>query len=267
MKAVDLYRVNAFTTSFSGGNPAGVCVLDAWLDDDVMQTIASENGWSETAFVLPQSDGAHPLRWFTPSTEVDLCGHATLATAMVLQQRAAVSDIECVFSTRSGLLRVRCSGDEYQLDLPAQQATPCACPPALISALGKPAQACFAGVDYLLVYADADAITHMQPDFAALQQIPSRGFIVTAPASADDAADFVSRWFGSAAVGVEEDPVTGSAHAMLAPYWQQRLQRNKLLARQLSARGGAMRCQVHGERVLLTGAARLVFSARLWLDE
>jgi PhzF family phenazine biosynthesis protein len=268
MTAIDLYRVNAFADTLTGGNPAGVCVLDEWLDVAVMQTIAAENGWSETAFVLDRRDanGALPLRWFTPGCEVDLCGHATLATAVVLQRRAVISDIEYVFTTRSGQLRVQCRGEQYRLDLPLQSATEVACPPALTAAMGRQPQACFAGVDYLLVYADAAEIEQLQPDFDALQQIPTRGFIVTAPAAADDAADFVSRWFGGAEVAVTEDPVTGSAHAMLAPYWQQRLRQDGMLARQLSQRGGSMHCQVQGQRVLLTGNARLVFAGSLWLD-
>ncbi|GAB4117676.1 MAG: PhzF family phenazine biosynthesis protein [Wenzhouxiangellaceae bacterium] len=269
MRALELYRVNAFSDSLTGGNPAGVCVLDAWLQDAVMQTIATENGWSETAFVLqrPAADGGLPLRWFTPGCEVDLCGHATLATAAVLQRRAAPKRAEYLFNTRSGRLSVLCSGNSYRLDLPLQPITAKPCPAALAAALGAMPQACYAGTDYLLHYASATEIRQLQPDFAALQQIPARGFAVTAEADADDEADFVSRWFGGRDVAVAEDPVTGSAHAMLAPYWQQRLGRNGLLARQLSARGGSMHCEVHGDRVWLTGCARLVFAGKLWLDE
>lgn len=250
---IPYHVVNAFTAEPFAGNPAGVCPLEAWLPDALMQRIAAENGLSETAFFVP-AGGHHDLRWFTPAAEVDLCGHATLASAHVLFAHRGAAAARLEFRTRSGPLYVSRDGDRYALDLPAQPAPPCPPPAGLAAALGVEPEATFATDDVLAVLPGAADVAALAPDIRALAALTARGVIVTAPADPDDDCDFVSRFFAPA-VGVDEDPVTGSAHCKLVPYWAGRLGKAALHARQISARGGELFCALRGERVEVAGQA------------
>jgi predicted PhzF superfamily epimerase YddE/YHI9 len=244
------YQVDAFASRPFEGNPAAVCVLERWLADDVLQAIAEENNLSETAFFVP-CDTGFELRWFTPTTEVDLCGHATLATAHVIFDQLGYSQPAIHFHTRSGELKVQKHANMLQMDFPALLPLPCEIPDALVQGLGdRPAQL-LRSDDYLAVFDSEQHIRALQPDFARLGQLDLRGVIVTAPGKD---VDFVSRFFAPG-LGVPEDPVTGSAHCTLAPYWAGRLGKTTLQARQLSPRGGNLACELHGERVLISGSA------------
>ncbi len=256
------YQVDAFSAELFKGNPAAVCPLPYWPDDALLQAIASENNLSETAFLVAGSDDTHALRWFTPVAEVELCGHATLASAHVLFNHLGHAGPLLRFSTRSGELRVQRRGDWLDMDFPAQPALPCPCPPALAQALGQEPLAVFAGADYLAVLASADAVRAATPDMALLATLERRGVIITAPG---DDCDFVSRFFAPR-YGIPEDPVTGSAHCALTPYWAERLGRTQLHARQLSARSGELHCRLQGERVQLSGQAVTFMEATLHLS-
>lgn len=245
-----MYQVDAFASRVFEGNPASICPLPAWLDVDVMQAIAEENNLSETAFFVADGE-AFQLRWFTPNKEVDLCGHATLATAHVLYTQLGYSQAQAVFHTRSGALTVARQGDLLVMDFPAIPAQPCAPPTALIEGLGCAPIEVRAADDYLVVLDDPEQVRHLAPDMAALSRLDRRGVCVTAPGHD---VDFVSRFFAPK-YGVPEDPVTGSAHCMLTPYWAARLGKARLQARQVSARGGDVLCELRGERVLLSGRA------------
>ncbi|MCC5825292.1 PhzF family phenazine biosynthesis protein [Alkalimonas sp.] len=255
------FIVDAFAAELFSGNPAAVCPLGHWLDDSLLQQIAAENNLSETAFFVPEGDG-YQLRWFTPVSEVDLCGHATLASAHVLFEHLGFAGQQLVFHTRSGALSVQKQGDWLQMDFPASMPQPCDEPALIRQALGtKPDQVLVAD-DYLVVYPDAAAILALTPDFDLLTRLEKRGVIVTAPGT--DGVDFVSRFFVPK-LGVNEDPVTGSAHCQLAPYWAERLQKQQLLAKQLSKRGGEVHCALQGSRVLLSGQARTYLQGQLLL--
>jgi len=249
---ISVYQVDAFTDRVFAGNPAAVCPLDAWLPDDVMQAVAAENNLSETAFFVPEGDG-YGLRWFTPGVEVNLCGHATLATAHVLFGDLGETRAVLRFSTRSGILTVRRGGDGWlEMDFPATRAEPCAPPPALVAALGAEPEGVWRTPEqYLVLYGNEAQVLALEPDMAALARLDLRGIIVTAPGAASDIA---SRYFAPAK-GVPEDPVTGSAHCALTPFWAARLGRDTLLARQVSRRGGVLRCRLAGDRVGLAGQA------------
>jgi len=254
---IPLYQIDAFATDerFSG-NPAAVCPLAEWLPDPVMQAIAAENNLSETAFFVPEGDG-YRLRWFTPTTEVDLCGHATLASAYVVFSRIAPWRRSVSFTTQqAGVLTVARDGDLLALDFPARPAAPCAMPEPLTAALGRPPAALLAARDYLAVYDSAEEVAALSPDFAAIAALDRFAVIVTAPG--EGGIDFVSRFFAPAR-GVPEDPVTGSAHCTLIPYWAARLGKNRLEARQVSRRGGALSCALvaapGGNRVTIAGRA------------
>lgn len=257
---IPFYQIDAFTTEAFGGNPAGVCRLTEWLDDDILQAIAIENNLSETAFYLPWKEGYH-LRWFTPGCEVDLCGHATLATAHVLFQNECVADDAIKFYTRSGILTVTRAGDELCMDFPAIcDLAPCHIDAGILQALGIDASAVvqtWKSFDYVIMVNDPDVIEKLNPDFARLSHYATRGFVVT---SQHPDYDFVSRWFGPN-VGVNEDPVTGSAHTILAPLWANYLGKNPLTARQGGARKGELRCVMREDsRVELYGSARTVIT-------
>jgi PhzF family phenazine biosynthesis protein len=251
-----LYQADAFADRLFSGNPAAVCPLDdsvpgcqPWLPAAVMQQIAAENNLAETAFYVRSGSG-YAIRWFTPSCEVDLCGHATLAAGYVVftYDRFAGDAVE--FASKSGALRVRRDDDLLVLDFPAD--TIQRCPPAegLVEALGCQPLECHKGkTDYLLVLETEEQVASLSPDFRALAKVPARGVIVSAPGRQ---ADFVSRFFAPQ-VGVDEDPVTGSAHTTLTPYWTRRLGRSPLNARQISRRGGALRCTLVGPRVEIAG--------------
>ncbi|HLY46913.1 MAG TPA: PhzF family phenazine biosynthesis protein [Stellaceae bacterium] len=252
---IPLYQIDAFVTvgPFTG-NPAAVCPLEAWLPDALMQAIAAENNLSETAFFVPEGEG-YRLRWFTPTTEVDLCGHATLAAAFVVFQVLNPAANTVVFQTQqAGALIVARDGDRLVLDFPARPAAPCAVLQPVAAALGGRPAALYAARDYLAVYGSADEILALRPDFAAIAALDRFAVIVTAPG--DAGIDFVSRFFAPAR-GVDEDPVTGSAHCTLIPYWAERLGKLRLEARQLSRRGGALSCTLDGERVRIAGRAAL----------
>ncbi|HSJ31414.1 MAG TPA: PhzF family phenazine biosynthesis protein [Longimicrobiales bacterium] len=258
-----LIQVDAFTAEAFRGNPAAVCILDAPRDDDWMAAVAREMNLSETAFLERRDDG-WGLRWFTPAVEVELCGHATLASAHVLWElEPATPDETLRFHTRSGVLTARRAGDRIVLDFPAEPATTVPWVAPLLEALGVAAPVAFARnrFDYLVEVADAAQVRALRPDMARLATVPTRGVIVTARSDVDG-FDFVSRWFGPRS-GVDEDPVTGSAHCCLGPWWAERLGRTELRAVQLSARTGVVGVRVLDGRVELTGSAVTVLRGEL----
>lgn len=247
---IPLYQIDAFASRAFAGNPAAVCPLDGWPEDGLLQAIAQENNLSETAFFVPEGDGFR-IRWFTPVTEVDLCGHATLAAAFVIFNTQPGRSGEVVFESHSGLLRVRRDGEWLVLDFPAEAVQPCATPAALLDGLGVAPLMVLAGTDYLVLLADEVAVRALRPDMRHLERLDRRGVIVTAPGRE---ADFVSRFFAPRC-GIDEDPVTGSAHCVLTPFWAGRLGRQRLRAQQLSRRGGELWCELRGERVAIAGQA------------
>lgn len=254
-----IYQVDAFTNELFAGNPAAVVPLESWLPPEVMQTIALENNLSETAFYAPAPHG-FGIRWFTPAVEVDLCGHATLASGFVAFHRGDAPGDVVEFSSRSGPLRVRREGAFLVLDFPAHVPHAAPVPDGLVDAMGRaPEEIWRAGDDYLLVYSGEADVRGLAPDFARLGQVEARGVIATAPGSD---VDFVSRFFGPR-VGVPEDPVTGSAHTRLTPYWSTRLGRAELTARQVSKRGGSLRCRMAGDRVEIAGQAVLYLTGTI----
>lgn len=255
---LDIYQVDAFATRPFEGNPAAVCPLDKWLPDELMQSIAMENNLSETAFLVAEDDG-YRIRWFTPVTEVDLCGHATLASAWVLFNCLGHEADTVIFLSRSGRLPVRRWGDELELDFPAQPPRACAVPDGIARAIGAEPVECREFVDLLVIFDNPAAVREARPDMAALAALDYRGIIITAPG---EEHDFISRFFGPA-VGVPEDPVTGSAHTKLMPYWAGKLGRNRLRARQVSPRGGDLLCTLDGDRVRITGQAVLFLRGSL----
>ncbi|HTC58158.1 MAG TPA: PhzF family phenazine biosynthesis protein [Candidatus Sulfotelmatobacter sp.] len=253
--AIPYYHVDVFTGELFAGNPAGVCILSAFLADSTMQKIAVENRHSNTAFVVSRADGDFDLRWFTPKIEDDLCGHATMASAHVLALRK--HDVWPVrFHTRSGMLTVARNGDSFEMDFPARPSQPCETPVGLLSALGLKTALVTKSRDYLVVIDQAEQVRALSPDIATLGKldIGISGAIVTAPGEGD--MDYVCRFFAPS-VGIDEDPATGSIHCTLAPYWATRLGKDTLRAQQLSARGGQMQCTIAGDRVKIAGRARL----------
>lgn len=247
-----IYQIDAFTEVLFSGNPAAVVPLDTWLPDAVLQAVAGENNLSETAFFVPRDDDGFDLRWFTPLTEVDLCGHATLATAHVLYSHLGFEGARAVFHTRSGMLRVERAGAGYRMDFPADEPSRLEVSLAVKQALGTEPVELWRGCnDFMAVLQGQEQIEQLQPDIAALAQLGGRGLIATAPGNT---ADFVSRCFYPNA-GIAEDPVTGSAHTTMTPYWAARTGKNTLRAHQLSARGGYLLCLLAGNRVVLEGSA------------
>ncbi len=247
-----MYQVDAFTDSLFGGNPAAVCPLQAWLPDATMQAIAAENNLSETAFFV-RDGGDYALRWFTPTVEVDLCGHATLAAGHVVFNFLELQRDSVSFHThKAGTLVVARRGDTLVMDFPSWPAAPCQAPAGLLAALGGTPREVLRARDHLVVYEAAAEIAALKPDLAALGKVDCWAAIVTAPG--DNGIDFVSRFFAPAQ-GVPEDPVTGSAHCTLVPYWAKRLGKTDFEARQLSRRGGALHCALNGERVSIGGKA------------
>ncbi len=259
---VTIYQVDSFTAEPFTGNPAGVCILGAAKDERWMQNVAREMNLSETAFLVPRVDG-FDLRWFTPVVEVELCGHATLASAHILWETGVLPASEQArFHTRSGLLTAERKGDEIELDFPATPAEPAAPPPGLVEALRVAPD--FIGrstYDYLVEVSSEEDVRRLQPDFTRLRVLAIRGVIVTSVATTQG-FDFVSRFFAPAA-GVDEDPVTGSAHCCLGPFWSTRLGKGELVAYQASARGGVVRVRMAGERVRLGGQAVTVIRGEL----
>lgn len=262
---MQIYQVDAFTGRLFAGNPAAVCPLSVWLDDSTMQNIALENNLSETAFLVPAGPGRFQLRWFTPTVEVELCGHATLASAFIVFSELHPELHEVRFDTRfRGELQVRRTEEPalLEMDLPAAPVQPAEAPSALLEGLGVTPESVMAGVDYMVVVADEQTVRNLAPDLGRLAAIEGRGVIVTAPGTD---CDFVSRFFAPS-YGVPEDPVTGSAHCTLTPYWSRRLGRKELHARQLSSRGGELWCSDRGERILLRGRAVTYMEGKLRLD-
>ena len=252
MKIIPIYQADAFTDKLFGGNPAAVCPLNEWLPAPVMQKIAAENNLAETAFFVPQNNDFE-LRWFTPELEIDLCGHATLATAhIIFTQLGYDGDVIHFHTLKAGRLTVTRSEDLYTLDFPSRVAEPSEAPEQLLEALGgsQPSEV-LRSRDYMLVYQTEAEVREMKPDFNALSKIDALGIIVTAPGNN---CDFVSRFFAPAA-GINEDPVTGSAHCNLIPYWAEKLGKNDLYAFQVSERSGELWCQLQGDRVLMSGKA------------
>ncbi|WP_346795571.1 PhzF family phenazine biosynthesis protein [Halomonas sp. Bachu 37] len=258
---LDLYQVDAFASKPFEGNPAAVCPLETWLDDALMQAIAAENNLSETAFFVPTETGYH-LRWFTPSVEVDLCGHATLATAWVIFNALGETAETLYFETRSGELSVQREGDELVMDFPAKTLKPLAMEAEVAAALGiREIEELLISDDIVAVVSEAKLIESLAPDMQRLKLLPGRGIAVTAKGSD---VDFVSRWFGPKA-GVEEDPVTGSAHTSLAPYWAAKLDKTCLIAQQGGQRKGQLTCEVKGERVMIKGQVAPYFKGVITL--
>ena len=257
-----LFIVDAFTDRPFSGNPAGVVLLPGPADPGWMQSVAAELRHSETAF-LYAGDGAWTLRWFTPAAEVRLCGHATLAAAHVLWSAGQANAAAAVeFDTASGRLTARRHHEFVELDFPAQPATAAPAPPGLLESVGvEPTAVASNGTDWLLELADEPSVLAVTPDFGRLAEVDARGVMITA-ASQRSGVDFVSRWFGPA-VGVDEDPVTGSAHCALGPWWAVRLGRDELVGYQASPRGGTVRVRVAGERVRLAGSAVTVVAGQL----
>ncbi len=249
-----IYQIDAFTGKVFSGNPAAVCPLEDWLDDAVLQSIAAENNLSETAFFVGRGEG-YELRWFTPTTEVALCGHATLASGYVIMTVLEASKRSVSFSTRkSGVLTVERDGDWLRMDLPATPATSCSASAAVAGALGQePAELCAAPRDYLAVFATEADVRALNPDRTGLMALDRDGLIATAPGAQ---CDFVSRFFAPR-IGVFEDPVTGSAHCTLVPFWAERLGKSELHAMQISARGGELHCAAVGDRVVISGRCAL----------
>ena len=246
-----LYQVDAFSNKVFGGNQAAICPLKEWLPESIMQKIAAENNLSETAFFVPEKEGFH-IRWFTPITEVDLCGHATLASAHVLFNHEQYSKKEIIFYCRVGILRVSKTDKYIQMDFPASPLSLSKTPEALTSALGKTPLSYYVGGDFGMAILDSEEdIKSVSPNFIELQKVEEKVIVITAPGKE---VDFVSRVFGPK-VGINEDPVTGSAHTRLVPYWSERLNKKTFTAIQLSERRGHLFCEDKGDRILISGEA------------
>jgi PhzF family phenazine biosynthesis protein len=261
--SVPFYQVDAFAPARFQGNPAAVVLLDAWLDDRQLQAIAAENNLSETAFLVPAESSVadYELRWFTPTVEVDLCGHATLASGFVVLNDLGGARDDVTFWSLSGRLAVARAGDLYTLDFPANPPEPAEEPlDDVAAALGaRPAELHRGGRFWLAVFERAQTVAWLKPDMAKVAALGDGGVIASAPSAE---VDFVSRYFAPAS-GIDEDPVTGSAHTVLAPYWAGRLGKPELRARQISARGGELACRLNGDRVAIGGRCALVIEGRL----
>ncbi len=259
---IKLYQVDAFTDRIFAGNPAAVCPLTEWLPDAVMQKIAMENNLAETAFYVKEKEGLR-IRWFTPAIEVDLCGHATLATAYVLFNKEGHAGNVVTFNSRSGPLTVTRQGDLLTLNFPTDTIQEVPLSNELTAGFPtKPLKALKGKSDYMLVFENEKQIVELKPDLKEVAKVKARGVIVTAKGNE---VDFVSRFFGPQA-GVDEDPVTGSAHTTLIPYWAGVLKKNKMSAIQRSARGGKLICELKGDRVDISGNGRLFLEGTIYLD-
>jgi predicted PhzF superfamily epimerase YddE/YHI9 len=255
-----IYQVDAFTDKLFSGNPAAICPLPSWLPDATMQAIAAENNLAETAFFVNGGD-AYTLRWFTPTVEVDLCGHATLASAHVVFKFLEPHRESVDFKTiKAGTLTVARRGDMLVMDLPAMPPSPAEPPPGLLAALGGKSREVLRARDCLVVYGSAAEVSALTPDFAALGKVDCWAAAATAPS--ENGVDFVSRFFAPAQ-GIAEDPATGSSHCTLVPYWAKRLGKTELVAHQLSQRGGAFHCTLRGDRVSIGGHAVLYLEGQI----
>jgi predicted PhzF superfamily epimerase YddE/YHI9 len=247
---IEFFHVDAFTEKPFSGNPAGVCLLDQWISDELMQHIAFENGLSETAFIVPEA-AYYRIRWFTPEVEVDLCGHATLALAHVLFHHKGRTSPIITFRSNTDSLIVEKVGHKLVLDFPSRPPVSCKTPSILKQALGYDPVEVLCSRDYLVVYPTEEIVRNLKPDMVLLSQIDKFGVIVTAPGNE---GDFVSRFF-CPGEGIPEDPVTGSAHCTLIPYWSKRLSKSVMVAQQVSLRGGRLFCEDAGDRVKIGGHA------------
>jgi PhzF family phenazine biosynthesis protein len=257
----DIYQIDAFASQPFAGNPAAVVPLTEWLPDDVMLNIAMENNLAETAYFVPNGDG-YDLRWFTPTVEMDLCGHATLASAFLIFEVLGSDKAKLSFNTRSGELTVEKVDGLFVLDFPSRPGVVAEAPLGLIDAIGVEPKEIYKSRDYMLVYENEADVLAIKPDFNSLMKIDAHAVIVTAPGNK---SDFVSRFFAPE-VGVPEDPVTGSAHCTLVPYWAKRLGKNELFARQVSQRGGEIRCEMRGDRVRMGGNAVLYLKGEIYVE-
>ena len=267
---MEYHIIDVFTDKLFGGNPAGVCLLNSWPPDCVMQNIAAENNLSETAFLVRQEKGSYNLRWFTPTLEIDLCGHATMASAYVLFDETERDAEALRFKTMSGILTVTKEGDMLHLNLPSAPVAECPVYPAIEKALGVRPLEVYKSIDFLVLLDSEETLLKIAPDFALLKELKAEakldhnrfGVIITAPGSD---CDFVSRYFAPN-VGVNEDPATGRAHCSLTPFWSGRLGKKIMDAKQLSARGGVLRCEDCGERVKIGGNAVRYLRGNIQLD-
>ena len=248
---IPIYQIDAFASEVFAGNPAAVCPLEEWLPDGALQAIAAENNLSETAFIIRRDAGQYDLRWFTPQVEVDLCGHATLASAFAVLTWLEPDLDSVTFDSRSGRLVVTREGELLSMDFPARAGAPADPPANLIEGLGRQPAEVLLSRDWLVVYDSEQTVRAIEPRFDLLARVEGLGIIVTAPG---EEADFVSRFFAPGA-GIPEDPVTGSAHCTLIPYWAKRLRKAKLRALQVSRRGGELFCEDRGDRVSIAGRA------------
>ncbi|MHC4591123.1 MAG: PhzF family phenazine biosynthesis protein [Planctomycetota bacterium] len=258
--SIPFYQIDAFAGALFSGNPAGVCLLDEWLPDGTLQSIAAENNLSETAFLVRQ-ESRYELRWFTPQVEVDLCGHATLASGHVIVEFEDPGSERVEFISKSGILSVERRDDLLFLDFPSRKPKPCEPPRGLETILGAPPSEVHSSRDLMVVFDDEKTIREMSPDFDALTGLEWIGVVVTAPGRE---SDFASRFFAPRA-GIPEDPVTGSSHCTLVPYWAARLGKQDLRAVQLSKRGGELFCADKGERVSIGGRAVTYLSGTIWI--
>lgn len=256
-----IYQVDAFAEKPFQGNPAAIVPLDNWLPDSVMQAIAEENNLAETAFFIPCGEHFH-IRWFTPKTEVELCGHATLASAFVLFECLGFSSDSVSFESLSGVLSVSKQGKLLTMDFPSQPPEACDTPSQLVEGLGRCPAECYGGADYLAVFEKEEHIYPLEPNHEALKQLDRRGVIATAPSSE---YDFVVRFFAPN-VGIPEDPVTGSAYTQAMPYWSAKLNKQSLVAKQLSTRGGVVHCESAGDRTLISGSAVKYLEGTIEID-
>jgi PhzF family phenazine biosynthesis protein len=257
---LSIFQVDAFSNKVFGGNPAAVCPLDDWLPDTKLQAIANENNLAETAYFVRTGDRFH-LRWFTPVVEMDLCGHATLGAAFILFEQLGYKREAVYFDTKSGELVVKRDGDLLVMDFPARPPKPVEVEMGLIAAMGGKPKEILAARDCLLAYETEEEVLALQPDIQALLKLNHNAFIATARGKT---CDFVSRFFAPR-LGVAEDPVTGSAHCTLIPYWAEKLGKTSLHARQVSARGGELFCKLNGDRVEMAGHSALYLKGSIWV--
>ena len=260
---ISQYQVDAFARSVFEGNPAAVCPLETWLDDAVMQSIAAENNLAETAFFIPKGE-KYAIRWFTPTTEVELCGHATLASAFVLFEQLGLQADSVSFDSLSGVLTVTRKGDLFEMDFPSQTPEPVEIPKGLEEALGVPVLSCSFNQDYVAVLESEETVRALMPNQRLLAEIECRGVIVTARTKDASKNDFVCRFFGPR-IGLSEDPVTGSAFTKLVPFWAEKLGKTNFKARQVSPRGGDVISQFVNNRVKIAGSAVLFSKGRIYL--
>ena len=247
---IDIYQIDAFANRAFEGNPAAVCPLDSWLPDELMQSIAAENNLSETAFFVPEGTG-YFIRWFTPTMEVNLCGHATLASAYVLFNILEFDGNEIDFNSKSGILPVSKDGDSLVMDFPSQPPEPCDTPKEIIEAFGIVPNECLIYENYVAIFDNAEQVQTANPNLEILKKLDCRGVIISA---ISEEYDFVTRFFAPNA-GIPEDPVTGSAHTKLVPYWARKTGKTKFHVKQVSPRGGELWCELKGDRVLIAGKA------------